>query len=358
MLGLFPSFERIGGVETSGRIGWEPFAREPNKHQLFCYGSSAAPRSGQANGHAYYSASKAQAILKATVLNAMEGRRAPGIVLVWHLGLLKLLPFMRLNRAKVALFLHGVEAWKPQGLFTRQLLRRVDLFLSNSEHTWRGFTSFNPGLEKAAHRIIHLGVGEPWDRPLPPPADPPAVLMIGRLLLGERYKGHQEMVSAWPRVLARCPRAQLWIAGPGPLGVELERKVGELGLERSVRIFGQITEDEKQDLLLRCRCLALPSRGEGFGIVYLEAMRVGRPCLVSDVDAGREVLNPPEAGLAANPDNLEAIAEATCRLLSAGPEWDRLSEQARLRYETNFTARHFQTRLLTALAELSPVKPQ
>ena len=166
------------------------------------------------------------------------------------------------------------------------------------------------------------------------------------------------MLAAWPRVLARRPRAQLWIVGPGPLGAELQRKVNEQGLDRSVRIYGRLTEDEKQDLLVRCRCLALPSRGEGFGLVYLEAMRVGRPCLVSDVDAGREVLNPPEAGLAVNPDDLEAVADATCRLLSAGPEWDRLSQQARLRYEENFTAKHFQTRLLTALAELSPVKPR
>jgi phosphatidylinositol alpha-1,6-mannosyltransferase len=353
-LGLFPSFERIGGVETSGRIGWEPFARDLGRHQLFCYGAGAGLGNTQAKRHVYHSASKVQAVLNAAILNAVEGRRTPGIVLVWHIGLLKLLPFMRLEHAKVALFLHGVEAWKSQGLWTRHLLRRVDLFLSNSEHTWRGFASFNPGLEEAVHRVVHLGIGEPRNAPSPLPNDPPAVLMLGRLLVGERYKGHHEMVAAWPRVLARRPNAQLWIAGPGALGNELQRKVAEEGLEHSVRIYGQISEDEKRDLLSRCRCLSLPSRGEGFGLVYLEAMRVGRPCLVSNVDAGREVLNPPEAGLAVNPDDPEAIAEATCRLLTAGPEWDRFSGQARLRYEANFTAGHFQDRLVAALAELNP----
>jgi phosphatidylinositol alpha-1,6-mannosyltransferase len=349
LVGLFPSFERIGGVETSGRLAWEPFAREPDKHQLFCYGAGGGPRNGQMNGNVYYSGSKAQALL-----TAVQTRWAAGTVLVWHLGLLKLLPFMRLRHAKVALFLHGVEAWRSQGWLTRQLLRRVDLFLSNTEYTWRRFTSFNPGLGKAAHRIVHLGVGEPWGRPLPLPDDPPAVLMIGRMLIGERYKGHTEMVAAWPRVLAQHPQAQLWIAGPGPLGAELTQRVREQGLDRSVRVYGQITEDEKRDLLMRCRCLALPSRGEGFGLVYLEAMRLGRPCLVSDVDSGREVVNPPEAGLAVNPDDLEGVAEATCRLLSAGPGWDQWSEKARRRYEATFTAKHFQTRLLTALSELNP----
>jgi glycosyltransferase involved in cell wall biosynthesis len=93
----------------------------------------------------------------------------------------------------------------------------------------------------------------------------------------------------------------------------------------------------------------MPSRGEGFGLVYLEAMRVGRPCLVSTLDAGREVVNPPEAGLEVDPDKHVEMSEAICRLLADGPEWQRWSQQARRRYEENFTAKHFQARLLSAL---------
>ena len=104
----------------------------------------------------------------------------------------------------------------------------------------------------------------------------------------------------------------------------------------------------------------MPSRGEGFGLVYLEAMRVGRPCLVSTLDAGREVVNPPEAGLAVDPDNREELADAICRLLGDGPEWQQWSKQARQRYEQNFTAKHFQDRLMTALfgdkrQQISPI---
>src|SRR5205807_1336757 len=105
----------------------------------------------------------------------------------------------------------------------------------------------------------------------------------------------------------------------------------------------------KEGLLQSCRCLALPSRGEGFGLVYLEAMRVGRPSLVSNLDAGREVINPPEAGLAIDPDNQQELTTALCRLLTDGQEWDRWSRQARERYENNFTTAHFQNRLMTAL---------
>jgi glycosyltransferase involved in cell wall biosynthesis len=71
--------------------------------------------------------------------------------------------------------------------------------------------------------------------------------------------------------------------------------------------------------------------------------------LVSDQDAGREVVNPPEAGLATNPGNPRQLAEAVVRLLARGPEWSTWSEQARCRYETRFTADHFRRRLNAAL---------
>jgi glycosyltransferase involved in cell wall biosynthesis len=132
----------------------------------------------------------------------------------------------------------------------------------------------------------------------------------------------------------------------------LQRLVEERGLARKIRFFGAISETEKQRLLERCRCLAMPSRSEGFGLVYLEAMRIGRPCLVSTVDAGREVVNPPEAGLAADPGNQQSLSDAICRLITPGLEWDLWSARARERYERYFTASHFQERLSNALAAL------
>ena len=119
--------------------------------------------------------------------------------------------------------------------------------------------------------------------------------------------------------------------------------------DHAVRFYGQVSEDVKEQLLVQCRCLALPSRGEGFGLVYVEAMRMGRPCLVSGVDAGREVVNPPEAGLAVDPGDPHAIADAVSRMLTVGAEWDQWSRGARQRYESRFTAAHFQERFLRAL---------
>ncbi len=270
-------------------------------------------------------------------------------MLIAGVAVLGLVPLFRAPGARVVLFLHGIEAWRRRDWLTRRLLRRVHLFLSNSEHTWRRFVACNLELGATAHQVVPLGIGAVEGVAPEAPASVPAALMLGRLLRAEDYKGHREMIAAWPFVLRRMPDAELWIAGDGDLRPELERLVARLGLRDRARFWGRVSEGQKERLLGQARSLVLPSRGEGFGLVYAEAMRAGRPCLVSTVDGGREVVNPPEAGLAAPPDSPEALADAACRLMTPGEAWDAWSARARLRYERRFTADHFGRRLLAAL---------
>src|SRR5258708_37666662 len=98
--------------------------------------------------------------------------------------------------------------------------------------------------------------------------------MLSRLVKREDYKGHREMLDAWPLVLRRLPTAQLWIAGDGDLRPDLEQAAAERGLAHAVRFLGFVSEERKRHLLQESRCMAVPSRGEGFGLVYLEAMGV------------------------------------------------------------------------------------
>ncbi len=350
LLGLFPAFEILGGVQTSGRVAWEGLIETFNhsnvrRAHLFCYGHDGEQENS--GGHTIYAASKYRAVMA-----ALRVRWPVQVVLVWHLALLKLLPFFRVADARVALFLHGIEAWRRQPWPARALLRRVDLFLSNSDYTWQRFTHAHPRYAHAAHQTTHLGVATPLTGDVPTPGTPPVAFMLSRLLRSENYKGHREMIQAWPLVLQRLPDAELWIAGDGDLREQLQDLVVQRGLGGKVRFWGRISEAKKQELLVHARCLALPSRGEGFGLVYLEAMRLGRPCLVSTMDAGHEVVNPSEAGLAVDPQRREELAEAVCRLLSDGPAWVTWSRQARERYTAYFTARHFQDRLLSAMSPL------
>ena len=347
VLGLFPAFEvgNAGGIQVSAKIAWDAIQKKSNGQAfLFCYGKESTNNSHNEIADCVFTSSKISA-----VRTALGRKWAPRVILIWHIGLLKLIPFFRLPDAKVVLFLHGIEAWKKQDFLTRKLLRRVDLFLSNSDYTWKHFLTFYPELKGATQRTVHLGIEGAMRTEEARPVNMPAALMLGRLLRSENYKGHREVIDAWPRVMKNIPEAKLWIAGDGDLRPELERMVQSLGLGESVLFWGRISEEKKQELLLKCRCLAMPSRGEGFGLAYLEAMRVARPCLVSTLDAGRDVVHPPDAGLAVDPDDTEALASSLCELLSDGPEWMALSKRARASYENNFTARHFQQRLVEAI---------
>ena len=347
VLGLFPYFgpEAVGGVQASARIAWDAVTEHTRvSPTLLVYANENHSRPARNGSETLIVNSKRKAVYQALSRNWSHN-----LVFVWHLGLLRLLPFFRFAKVRVVVVLLGVEAWKEQRGLTRRQLEKVDLFLSISDHTWESFIDLNPKYESKPHQTVLLGIGSPFGQQTPTPSPVPAALMLSRLSSAEDYKGHREVIKAWPRVLQKTPNAELWIVGDGDLRNDLQRMTAALKLEKQVRFFGYVADDVKEDLLAQCRCLVMPSRGEGFGLVYLEAMRVGRPCLVSTLDAGQEVVNPPEAGLAVNPDNEADVAASIYRLLADGAEWQQWSVQARRRYEKNYTAKHFQERLLAAL---------
>lgn len=351
VLGVFPALTGdIGGIQTAGRITWQAISRQhednPGDAVLFHYGGGREVL-GALGATVVEARSRRAAVAAALRLDV-----APRLVVFWHLSLLRLVPFLDLSGARVVAFLFGIEAWKRQGIISRRLLKRVDMFLSISDHTWDRFVEANPSFARVRHRTVWLGAGRPLDAAVPAPQNPPATLMVGRLARSENYKGHREMINAWPLVLERIPEAELWIAGAGDLRPTLEENVRRLGLQDHIRFWGRVSEGKKEELLARCRCLAMPSLGEGFGLVYVEAMRMGRPCLVSALDAGREVVNPPEAGLVADRDRPEELADAVCRLLTPGRVWDDWSRAARRRYDALFSAAHFQERLMHALSQV------
>ncbi|HBY61292.1 MAG TPA: hypothetical protein DEH78_15840, partial [Solibacterales bacterium] len=324
LLALFPALESPigGGIQAAGQIARQAL-RSSFTVRCFYYGPDAEK------------GLPASDVIAPTRLSALwqaaRGRWTADLVMVWHVHLLRLLPFFNLPKARIAVFLHGIECWRPLDWWSERAMKNVDCFLTNSDYTRDRFLGTRPWLTRARTETTALGLGHPAPAS-PPPGAIPAALMLGRMAIEEDYKGHREMIGVWPRVLADVPDAELWIAGGGSLRPALEAVVREQGLERHVHFLGYISEEEKLRRLEQCRCLALPSRGEGFGLVYLEAMRLGRPCLTSTLDAGSEVIAPPEAGLAVDPGDTTGLHRAVRRLLGAGAEWEQWSRQARHRY--------------------------
>jgi len=274
-------------------------------------------------------------------------RRFPDVHCL-HLGLAPLVPIVAAARARRFQWLMGVEAWRPLPLWQRW--PRPTVYLPISGYTWREFLRANPSAGRCPHEVVHLGWGG-LPLPDPEPGVPGRVLCCGRLDRPERRKGVEELLRACPAVRSRRPEARLSIVGDGPDRPRLEALAGELGLRESVVFRGIVSETEKESELARCQVFALPGQREGFGLVYVEAMRFGRPCLVGS-DAGPEVARPGQESLSVDPRSPDHVAAALVRLLGDEPLRRRLGESARRRAAAEFTEAHLAARLRGAIGRI------
>ncbi len=157
---------------------------------------------------------------------------------------------------------------------------------------------------------IRNGLDPPQVQPASLPFDPPVLLCVGRI---EYEKGFDVALEAFTRILQSDPRARLLIAGDGSLRAELELLALQLGLSDSVEFLGWVSPERMAELINRSTVVMVPSRGEGFGVVALEAALMSRPVVASNVGGLPEVLG--DAGVLVPSEDSDALAAAVLRLL-------------------------------------------
>jgi glycosyltransferase involved in cell wall biosynthesis len=292
----------------------------------------------------------------ALLAEAARSREAGDVILSTHCNLS---PVSRLlhgsdRSARVFQFLHGVECWRSLSLRTRWGLASARAFLSNSAFTHRRFLHYNPRYESIPSHVCWLGTPEDHvpEASLAEADDGDlSVLIVGRIVGEERYKGHEQLLAVWPEVRRRFPAARLDIVGGGNAAGALREEAARRGLIDSgaVKLWGQVSDAELRERYRRCSVFAMPSRGEGFGLVYLEAMAFAKPCLASLDDAAAEVVVAEETGLLVRYADREGLLYALCRLLESRALRRRLGQAGRERVLSHFTERHFGDRLWSAL---------
>jgi glycogen(starch) synthase len=139
------------------------------------------------------------------------------------------------------------------------------------------------------------------------------VLLIGRLVY---EKGFQLALEAMPRLIDAVPGTRFLVAGSGTHEAELRRQAEELGLMDHGTFLGWIGDDVLHSLYRIADLTVVPSIYEPFGLVALEAMASGCPCIVADTGGLREVVVHEEGGLRFRADDPEALAEVAIRVLS------------------------------------------
>src|ERR1700683_1160837 len=218
-------------------------------------------------------------------------------------GHLHLLPaawlVARLRGARLALIIHGIEAWAPsKRLVANRLAHRVDAIIAVSHHSAEQFARWS---KVPIEQAFILPNCVDLDTFQPQPRDPAlleryglkahkVILTVGRLASAERHKGFDEVIELMPPLLKRFPDLKYLIVGEGDDRPRLEAKADSYRVADHVIFTGQIPEREKVAHYNLADAFVMPSTWEGFGIVLIEAAACGVPVIGSRIDGSREAL--------------------------------------------------------------------
>ena len=254
-------------------------------------------------------------------LNALRNARGRfDLVVCAHVNLL---PIVRLITKQPLLMLYGIEAWKPlRDPLSNRLLRNVCAVVSISDITRERFAGWShydgPSL------LLPNSIRAEWYgiRPKSPALleryrlDGNRVLMtLGRVIAAERYKGFDEVLDVLPDL---DDDISYLIAGGGNDVPRLRQKAVNLGIAHRVVFTGLFPDHEKADLYNLADVYVMPSRGEGFGFVFLEALACGVPVIASRLDGGREAVRMGQLGHLVDPTSPAEIRTAIQDTLAAG----------------------------------------
>ena len=204
---------------------------------------------------------------------------------------------------------HGFNPFRNRRTFAtadRTIARLADVHVAISAGLAR-YLAKHEGFDASAFEVVHYGI-EPGP---PPPAPPggPRLAIVGRLI---PIKGHEVLLEAVRRARDEVPGLALEIAGDGPLETQVRATVTRLGLDDRVTFLGRVALPGP--VYERAEIVVVPSFGEGFGMVALEAMERGRAVIASDVGGLPEIAAEGHTGMLVPPGDVEALARAIAEL--------------------------------------------
>ena len=267
-------------------------------------------------------------------------------VICGHIGFLPLVGALSIVRPRLEYYLvaHGIEVWRPYSMVERFALRRARSIWCVSEYTRQQVLRYS-GLPAEAARVLPNALDPFLDVSNRKPAAfaAPVILTVSRLSSADAYKGIDHLIDALPAVRKDVPGARLRVVGTGDALPALLERAARLGLAEAVEFTGFLSDADLSAAFDQCRLFALPSEREGFGLVYLEAMSHGVPCLGARSAGAPEVIDS-HSGVLVDYGDVAGLATALAGALAR--EWPEgpILERAR-----HFSYLRFKDRLASVL---------
>lgn len=151
------------------------------------------------------------------------------------------------------------------------------------------------------------------------------ILTVARLSSEEKYKGYDKVIEALPSVMKKVPRVKYLLVGDGDDRKRIEELTSQLGVKEDVIMTGRVRDNELINYYNLCDVFIMPSKGEGFGFVFIEALACGKPVVAGNADGSREAILNGQLGILVDPLNINEISNEIVKLLNREARPDLLN---------------------------------
>jgi phosphatidyl-myo-inositol dimannoside synthase len=360
IVGLFPELLGVGGIQEASRLTAAALGAIAARHDHWTTsflsindgpGEHDFEVASQRVSLRGFSRSKVRFV--ASALN--ESKHGAKVVLAAHpfLSLPAALMKGRSPRIKTIVMSHGVEVWKPLPGLRRRALLSADLVLAPSNDTAQKLAEVQ-GVPAAKIRKLAWPLNPDFLRMADHPDNLPSlkgfpdgrvVLTVGRWAASERYKGVDDVIRAIAQLLPKFPGLYLATVGDGDDLSRLQKIADDLGVSESVRFFTNLSRGQIAACYARSEIFALPSTGEGFGLVFLEAMAFGKPLIGVACGGSTDVVQDRVNGLLVAPHDLKGLIAALSRLLESSTLRTELGRGGAEIVRQQYSFEVFQSRL-------------
>jgi len=371
IIGLFTELANVGGVQLAGRQTAAALTKIGEERGWPCVFLGLNDNAGEGQictadvrfPFRGFGRRKTQFVIQAMRL----AMRKPQLIFAAHPNLAPTALVMKAMTRNTPTIVgaHGIEVWQPLPFIRRTAFRRADLIMVPSTDTLEK-TVQSQRIPSSKMRKIpwpldteFLALSEsPSNLPLSPsfPCGT-VVLSVGRWSSAERYKGADILIRAVAQLSNSFPELQLVLAGPGDDIDRLRSQAQESEVTERVQFFPSISRKELAALYYNADIFALPSTGEGFGLVFLEAMAFGKAIVGANVGGIPDVVQHEREGLLVAP-TVEAVSSALRRLLSDPLLRKQLGMRGQERVRTEFSFAQFQAQLSSAIDLLTAKNQQ
>jgi len=373
LIGLFPELDGPGGVQRAGRhlasVLTEFAASRGMECRILSLNDGPELKRLAVAGReiAFTGSERAKgrflsAAIRAARRPVAKGKSKTKIVVAGHANLAPVVRAMKFAspRLKSIICTHGVEVWEPLTRLRRMALRRADVVLAPSRYTADQVAAVQ-GVATEKIRVLPWALDPQFETlaanaaKAAVPANFPegqVVLTVGRWQTDERYKGMDTLITALPRLMSRWPELQLAAVGDGDDREWLQDLAEENGVGMHVHFLSGLSYEELAACYAHCEIFALPSKGEGFGLVYLEAMACGKPVIGGAHGGAPEVIEDGKTGYLVQHGDAVQLATAIETLLADPDLQKEMGRRGKQRAENQFRFSAFAKSFRKILREL------